>query len=237
MFNRRRAAEQAHLPTGAASARLRRSMVHDQLRSRGIADPRVLAAMSEVPREEFVSPDQQRAAYDDCPLPIGHGQTISQPFTVACMLEAAQLQGRETVLEVGTGSGYGAAVLARLATTVYTVERIPELGERAAAQIERLGYDNVHVRVGDGTLGCPEHAPFDAIVVTAGGSILPPEYERQLADGGRIVIPLGEAPTRQRMKRFTRRGGELAVEDLGGFVFVPLIGRDGWSTASEAPNY
>lgn len=207
---------------------LRRRMVDEQLREHGISDERVLEAMGRVPREEFVPADLRDAAYEDGPLPIGSGQTISQPFTVAIMCQALQLGGTEKVLEIGAGSGYSAAILSLLAKSVYTIERVPELAEGARARLDRLGYDNVRVRVGDGTLGLPDEAPFDAIVVTAGAETLPDAYVRQLRPGGRIVIPIGEYRYNQTMYRFTRLDEELRVENLGGFAFVPLIGRYGW---------
>lgn len=210
---------------------LRHRMVDDQIRRRGVRDPRVLAAMREVPREEFVPEEQRDEAYEDWPLPIGFGQTISQPFTVAYMLQALQLAGWEKVLEIGTGSGYGAAVLSRLAQVVHTVERIPELSEEAKQRVARVGYGNVHFHVANGTLGLPAFAPFDAILVAAGAAELPVPYREQLADGGRIVIPIGEL-TGQRLFRFTLQDGHLASENLGDFAFVPLIGRHGWSESS-----
>lgn len=209
-------------------AAARRRMVERQIRDRGILDPLVLRAMSQVPREEFVPPAMRDCAYADSALPIGSGQTISQPYTVAIMAAAAQLKGEGSVLEIGTGSGYGAAVLSHLATMVYSVERIPELGEQARERLERLGYQNVDVRIANGTLGLPDAAPFDAIVVTAGAEALPVSYVDQLAEGGRLVIPIGRVPRSQEMYRFTKRGGELGIEDLGGFAFVPLIGKLGW---------
>ncbi len=207
---------------------LRQRMVQHQLRGRGILDERVLQAMGRVPREEFVSEDIRESAYDDCPLPIDCGQTISQPFTVAFQCEALQLQGHERVLEIGSGSGYAAAVLAHLAKEVYTVERIPELAEQAQATLKRLGYVNVHVFAADGTLGLPAQAPFDGIVVTAGGTELPKTFLEQLVMGGRIVMPIGKYLGSQVMYRFTKLPGELRSEDLGGFAFVPLIGQYGW---------
>ncbi len=220
----------------AAFAELRLAMVENQIRARGVEDSRVLAAMNRVPREAFVPARLRVAAYDDMPLPIGFGQTISQPYTVAFMCEALQLRGEEKVLEIGTGSGYAAAVLSLLAREVYTVERIGALAEEASARLTHLGYRNVHVRVADGTLGLADAAPFDAIVVTAGAEELPEAYRRQLADGGRIVIPLGRTPYSQTLCRFTRTGEEIRVENLGGFAFVPLIGAQGWSEdASRAP--
>ena len=207
----------------------RRQMVENQLRRRGIRDERVLAAMEQVPRHEFVPVQHVEAAYADGPLAIGQGQTISQPFTVAFMSEALQLHGDENVLEVGTGSGYGAAVLSRLARRVHTIERHANLAETARKRLTRLGYANVEVHVGDGTLGLPEFAPFEGIVVTAGADNLPPTYMLQLAEGGRIVIPIGPERTSQMMCRFTRRGNHFPCERLGHFAFVPLIGQHGWS--------
>lgn len=203
-------------------------MVDTQLRARGICDPRVLAAMLAVPREEFVDEALRDDAYGDWPLPIGGGQTISQPYTVAYMAQAAELQGGERILEVGTGSGYGAAVLSQLGAEVHTIERIPALARRAIAALERLRYCNVHVHVGDGSLGLAEEAPFDAIVVTAGAANLPSSYTEQLAEGGRIVIPIGKYKSRQHLYRFRNQHGELSIDDLGLFAFVPLIGDKGW---------
>ncbi len=220
------------VPAVTDFADLRRRMVEYQLRRRDITDGNVLNAMQVVPREEFVPADLRDQAYADRPLPIGHGQTISQPYTVAYMCEALQLRGDERVLEIGTGSGYGAAVLAELSMMVFTIERIPELATEARARVQRLGYENVHIFTGDGTLGLPEHAPFDAIVVTAGGDELPETYGQQIAEGGRIVIPLGHERGSQRMVRFTRRGSRLVSEDLGGFNFVPLVGQYGWIDCS-----
>jgi protein-L-isoaspartate(D-aspartate) O-methyltransferase len=177
----------------------------------------------------FVPPQHAEAAYADGPLTIGQGQTISQPFTVAFMAEALLLKGDENVLEIGTGSGYGAAVLSRLARTVHTIERHADLAQTAREHLQRAGYDNVEVHVGDGTLGLPEFAPFDGIVVTAGADSLPPAYMLQLAEGGRIVIPIGPERTAQMMCRFTRRGEHFPCEKLGYFAFVPLIGQYGWS--------
>lgn len=210
------------------AARLRRGMVERQLLTRGISNVHVLRAMEEVPREFFVPRILREVAFDDGPLPIEHDQTISQPYTVAFMCEALQLTGSETVLEIGTGSGYAASVLSRLTYRVFSVERIPELACSARQRVAALGYSNVEIICADGTLGIPEEAPFDAIVVTAGAPQLPAAYRDQIADGGRIVIPIGPAETNQRMCRFTRRGSELMFEDLGRFTFVPLIGQQGW---------
>lgn len=216
-------------PTGQADRfyRQRLRMVARHLESRGIADPRVLAAMSSVPREEFVPPKSRDEAYHDGPIPIGRGQTISQPYTVAMMCQALQLTGDEKVLEIGTGSGYAACVLSHLAREIHTIERIPELASLAAERIKRLEYHNVQVHTGDGSLGLAEEAPFDAIVVTAGGPDLPSAYADQLAEGGRIVMPIGRRHD-QTMCRYTKRNGSLHREDLGGFCFVPLIGKDAW---------
>lgn len=180
--------------------------------------------MGMVPRERFVPHAEQASAYEDHPLPIGFEQTISQPYTVAFMCQALQLRGDEKVLEIGTGSGYGAAVLAELAAEVHTVERIPELAESARRRLEDLGIVNVYVHLGDGTEGLPNDSPFDAIVVTAGGNVLPKPYLSQLCPGGRILIPLGRQGGSQTMWRFTLRGQSVTQEDLGRFSFVPLRG-------------
>lgn len=199
-------------------------MVVGQLAERGIRDARVLAAMARVPREEFVPAVERHLSYVDGALPIGWDQTISQPFTVAFMCEAAQIEPTDRVLEIGTGCGYGAAVLAQLAREVFTIERIEPLAEQARENLLRCGYTNAYVYQGDGTLGLSEQAPFDAVVVTAGAMGLPEAYRRQLADGGRIVIPIGRDRHSQTMFRFTRHGNNWETESLGGFAFVPLIG-------------
>jgi protein-L-isoaspartate(D-aspartate) O-methyltransferase len=203
-------------------------MVAEQLAARSLADERVQAAMRRVPREEFVPPELRDQAYDDGPLPIGGGQTISQPFTVAFMAAEARIRPGDRVLEIGTGSGYGAAVLAELAAEVHTVERLPHLAEQAAERLRRLGYANVHVHTGDGTLGWPAAAPYDAIVVTAGALSLPPAYLDQLAEEGRLIVPVGREIDEQLMLRVTKHNGQLRQESLGPFRFVPLIGRFGW---------
>jgi protein-L-isoaspartate(D-aspartate) O-methyltransferase len=212
---------------------LRNQMVKEQIAGRSIHDARVLCAMSTVPREEFVPLNLRHLAYADQPLPIECEQTISQPYTVAYMCQALRLQGNEHVLEVGTGSGYGAAVLSRLAAKVVTVERIPFLAHSAAERLATLGYDNVEVHTADGTLGWPGSAPYDAIVVTASAAVLPAPYFDQLKEGGRIVIPIGPLGHGQSMCRFTRRGHEAIVEDLGPFSFVPLIGVHGWNQSKS----
>jgi protein-L-isoaspartate(D-aspartate) O-methyltransferase len=203
-------------------------MIHDQIKGRGITDERVLEAMASVPRDQFVPESLISEAYDDGALPIGHEQTISQPFTVAFMLQALELTGDERVLEIGTGSGYAAALLSRLAKEVHTVERIPELADQAHQRLAALGCENVHVHVGDGTFGLPEFAPYDAIIVAAGATSLPDGYAKQVAENGTIVIPIGTSQ-RQSMMKYTKHNGKLACEDLGGFTFVPLVGEHGWS--------
>ncbi len=194
--------------------------------------------MRSVPRERFLRPELEEFAYRDAPLPIEQGQTISQPFIVALMAEALQLGPRDRVLEIGTGSGYAAAVLARVAREVYTIERHAELAESARTRLAELGFHNVFVRHGDGTLGWPEHAPFDAIVVAAGGPNVPGSLLAQLAPGGRLVIPIGEEKAQQLVRVTRRADGSLEHEDLGGVRFVPLIGEEGWAPeAARAPRH
>ncbi|MCA9152573.1 MAG: protein-L-isoaspartate(D-aspartate) O-methyltransferase [Planctomycetales bacterium] len=209
-------------------AAARREMLEDQLRHRGISNQLVLGAMARVPRELFVLDEVRDLAYADCALPIRAGQTISQPFTVAFMAELLQLTGREHVLEIGTGSGYAAAVLSLIAQHVDTVERLTILAADATERLERLGYTNVSVHEGDGTLGWPAAAPYDAISVTAGGTTMPLPLFEQLKEGGRLVIPLQSDGRGQQMWRFTRRQGQPEAECLGSFSFVPLIGIHGW---------
>ena len=208
-------------------------MVDEQLAGRGIRDRRVLAAMAAVPRERFIDPGQAAFAYDDGPLPIGEGQTISQPYIVARMIEVLRLAPADRVLEIGTGSGYAAAVLAEIAAEVYTVERIAGLADRARQRLAALGYARVHVLAGDGTLGWPEYAPYDAIVVTAGGPGVPPALLEQLAPGGRLVMPVGAMLDDQRLVRVVRAGpGDDRREELEAVAFVPLIGAQGWPERS-----
>lgn len=205
----------------------RERMVAEQLERRGIRDPRVLEAMRSVPREMFVPERVAEFAYDDSPLPIEQRQTISQPYIVARMTEALELDADDTVLEIGTGSGYGAAVLAESAREVYTIERHRRLADSARDTLTGLGYDNVHVRCGDGSLGWPEHAPFDAIVATAAGAEVPQPLKRQLAIGGRLVIPVGSMYGAQELLRLRRVGeAEHERERLGAVRFVALIGEE-----------
>jgi len=202
--------------------------IDDQLVARGIGDARVLDAMRRVARDAFVPDASLAAAYADRALPIGSGQTISQPYMVAVMTEALRLTGGERVLEVGTGSGYQAAILAELAREVITIERRPELAETARRRLAALGYTNVEVLIGDGTLGSPERAPFDGILVAAAAPRVPQPLKLQLADGGRLVVPVG--PSDQQALHIVTRAGEGFTEALGvGCIFVPLIGAEGWS--------
>ena len=212
----------------------RASMVERQLQARGIRDPHVLDAFRSVAREVFLPQESEEFAYADTPLPIEEGQTISQPYIVALMAAALDLELGDRVLEIGTGSGYAAAILARLARHVYTVERHEVLARVATKRLEEQGFTNVSVRHGDGTLGWPEEAPFDAIVVAAGGPGIPPALIDQLAPGGRLVIPVGEGRDFQKLVRLTRQAdGKLASEDLGDVRFVPLIGVQGWESEEE----
>ena len=203
-------------------------MVADHLRRRDIHDPRVLAAFAAVPRERFVPDALADRAYDDAPLPIGEGQTISQPYVVAITAQALDLTGTERVLEIGAGSGYAAAILGMLANDVVTIERIESLAQRAAETLAALGISNVHVHHADGTLGWPAEAPYDAIAVAAGAPAPPPALLQQLAIGGRLVIPTGP-PDAQRLVRITRKTDiDYGEEDLGDVRFVPLLGEQGW---------
>jgi protein-L-isoaspartate(D-aspartate) O-methyltransferase len=205
----------------------RRAMVEAQLRGRDIVDERVLRAMEKVPRELFVPADERRLAYSDAALPIGGGQTISQPYMVARICEALALRGDERVLDVGTGSGYQAAVLAELAAEVFTIERLPELAESARARLGAAGYGRVRVHVGDGTLGLPEHAPYDAIAVAAAAPGLPPTLYEQLRARGRLVVPVGSARG-QRLEVAIRSPEGPAVVHSVPCKFVPLVGAEGF---------
>ena len=215
----------------ATMEQLRNHLVILQVEARGVRDPLVLAAMRAVPRELFVPKDVRDEAYDDTPLPIGSGQTISQPYIVAFMIEALALRGGEKILEIGAGSGYAAAVLAEIASEVFTIERIGQLAERAAANLASVGCDNVHVRHADGTEGWSDEAPFDAILVSAGAPDVPKSLMRQLKIGARMVVPVGADPRSQELIRITRvDDDEYEREDIADVRFVPLIGKEGWES-------
>ncbi len=202
----------------------REAMVKYQIEARGIKDRRVIEAMRKVPRHLFVPPEYRDAAYEDRPLPIGEGQTISQPYIVALMTEALGLKGGERVLEIGTGSGYQAAILAELAGEVYTIEIVPSLAKRAEELLRDLGYDNVHVSQGDGSFGWPEAAPFDAIILTCAAPRVPERLLEQLKDKGRMVLPLGRDPFFQSLVLITKDGDEFEQRMITGVVFVPMTG-------------
>jgi|SRR5215470_19457869 len=205
----------------------RREMVAKQIQRRGIRSPRVLEAMAQVPRHLFVSPHQVAEAYADTPLAIGDAQTISQPFMVAAMAEELSLEGSERVLEVGAGSGYQAAVLSLLAREVIAMESQPALAAQARERLARLGYPNVHVETGDGSLGWPAGSPYDAILVSAGSPAVPPPLIEQLAEGGRLVIPVGSTD-HQQLQRIVKRSGHTETQPRYDCRFVPLLGRFGW---------
>lgn len=215
---------------GPRYANLRRLMVRDQLAARGIRDPSVLAAMETVPRELFVPTNLRASAYDDGPLPIGEGQTISQPYIVAFMAEALELTADDRVLEIGTGSGYGAAVLGRLAARVITIERFARLTEQARLALTEAGIDNVEIHTGDGSLGHPAAGPYDAIVVTAGGPDVPRTLKAQMAPGGRLVMPIGESRLSQDLVRLRKTNQDFVKDWLAPVRFVPLIGVEGWQS-------
>jgi protein-L-isoaspartate(D-aspartate) O-methyltransferase len=211
------------------NARLK--MVKSQVEDRGILDPHVLSAMRRIPREDFVAPDSRAHAYEDRPLAIGAGQTISQPYIVAYMIDALELKGGEKILEIGGGSGYAAAVLAVIAGHVFTIERIPELADLARTNLATAGVRNVNVRCADGTQGWPEEAPFDAILVSAGAPDIPRALLDQMKTGARMVVPVGDDPTSQDLIRVTRRGAaDFQREWLTSVRFVPLIGQHGWKS-------
>jgi len=210
-------------------AEQRARMVHVQLRERGIGDQRVLEAMGKIPREAFVALEHARDAYADGPLPIGSGQTVSQPYMVAAMIEALEVQPSDRVLEVGTGTGYEAAVLGEIAAEVWTIERHAELAEEAAHILAELGYGNVHVVCGDGSQGVPEHAPFDKIVVAAGAPHAPPSLIAQLAEGGILAVPVGNR-VEQQLQIVRKGGGVITTSRHVLCCFVPLLGAEGWQT-------
>jgi len=222
--------EQAAAVEGQAAnadhhAQARREMVANQIRARGVENPMVLAAMGRVPRHEFVPSGLHSLAYADRPLPIGHGQTISQPFIVAFMTEALRPAPVDKVLEIGTGSGYQAAVLAEIVAQVYSIEIVKPLGERAREDLARLGYANVHVRVGDGYEGWPENAPFDAIIVTCSPEQIPQPLVDQLRDGGRMIIPVGTQAGGQDLYLLEKRGGKVVKQSILPVRFVPMTGK------------
>lgn len=212
--------------------KLRRDMVEYHLRRRGVKDERVLQAFLKIPRHKFVQPQDLWQAYEDYPLPIGFGQTISQPYMVAIMTELLELKGNERVLEIGTGSGYQAAILAELAHEVVTIERIPELARRAEQILRELGYTNVKVVIGDGSKGYLNDAPYDGIVVTAAAPNVPEVLLQQLKDGGRLVIPVG-TQSLQELVRVIRQGDHFKRQNFGSCMFVPLIGEAGWHNEQE----
>lgn len=211
----------------AELAEARARMVHQQLELRDIRDARVLDAMRRVPRHEFVPAEAREQAYADAPLPIGESQTISQPYIVALMTQMLELEPSDRVLEIGTGSGYQAAILAELSSAVYSLERIKRLADQARETLARLGYDNVEVVERDGSLGLPEQAPFDGIVVTAAAPKAPEALKRQLAESGHMLVPVGGRQG-QMLERWTRRAGRIDVEDIVPVAFVPLLGDQGW---------
>ncbi|MFH2138388.1 MAG: protein-L-isoaspartate(D-aspartate) O-methyltransferase [Candidatus Omnitrophota bacterium] len=211
---------------------LRDQMIETQLTLRGIKDRRVLDAFRKVARHEFVSPELEKSAYEDHPLPIGSGQTISQPYMVALMSELLELKGQERVLEIGTGSGYQSAILAQLAKEVYSLERIEKLAHKTRERFQNLGIDNVFIEVGDGTLGFEKHSPYDAIIVTAASPEIPPALLSQLNDGGRLVIPVG-GRSQQVLTCCVRKKEQVEIRKVCGCVFVPLIGKEGWKSVYE----
>jgi protein-L-isoaspartate(D-aspartate) O-methyltransferase len=206
---------------------LRKKMVQEQLIARDITDQKVLQAFLKVPRHKFVPPSEQSSAYGDFPLPIGSGQTISQPYMVALMTQCLRLTGAEKVLEIGTGSGYQAAILAELAKDIYTIERVYELSQKSEKMLTELGYKNIYFKVGDGSLGWKANAPFDAIIVTAGAPRAPQPLLEQLAEGGRLVIPIGGGLS-QVLTVFTRTKSGIQTSEFCGCMFVPLVGEEGW---------
>lgn len=220
-------AETETTPTQDPFLKQRLSMVETQIAARGVKDPAVLEAMRQVPRHLFVPGDQVDQAYEDHPLPIGYGQTISQPYIVARMTEELGLKGDEKVLEIGTGSGYQTAILAELARKVYSVERIPALLPKAKKVLDQLGYHNVLIKLDDGTWGWKEHAPFDAIIITAGTPVIPEPLLEQLADPGVMIVPVGDEYF-QTLTRITKKDGKVETRYLEGVRFVKLIGEHGW---------
>lgn len=208
---------------------MRKAMIEEQLIPRGIANKKVLDAFRKVPRHEFVAKDFLQSAYNDYPLPIGENQTISQPYMVALMTESLNLKGGEKILEIGTGSGYQSAILAELTKEVYSVERFKDLADTAARILDRLGYKNVKIKTGDGTLGWEEFAPYNGIIVTAGAPGIPESLVKQLKDGGRLVIPIGSSGFGQILTLIEKTGNMARTSEICGCMFVPLIGKEGWN--------
>ncbi len=211
--------------SSSSTSEQREEMVREQLISRGIRDKKVLDAMSEIPRHLFVDRSFRNRAYGDHPLPIGEGQTISQPYVVALMTEALKLKPSDRVLEIGTGSGYQAAVLAEIVKEVYTIEIRERLVESAGKLLKELGYKNIRTKYADGYFGWKEHAPFDAVIVTASANHIPPPLIKQLKEGGKLIIPLGSTVYYQTLTLATKRQGQLEVEQMGGVAFVPMMGK------------
>ena len=208
---------------------MRNIMIEEQLIPRGISDKLVLQAFRKVPRHEFVRKDFLQNAYNDYPLPIGDSQTISQPYMVALMTQSLNLKGAEKILEIGTGSGYQAAILSRIAKEIYTVERFKGLADTAADVFKKLGYENIKINVGDGTLGWEEFAPYDGIIVTAGAPGIPESLLKQLKDGGRMLIPIDSGGFGQILTLVEKIGKDIRTSEICGCMFVPLIGKEGWS--------
>ena len=213
-------------------AQQKQAMIEHQIRARGIADTRVLDALQKVPRHEFIPVPLRHEAYTDRPVAIGSGQTISQPYIVAYMLQAAAVRPSDLVLEIGTGSGYATALLAELAQAVVSIERFPELGRNAAELLARLGYTNIQIEIGDGTLGFPQRAPYDVIFISAAAPHFPPALLQQLAIGGRMIIPVGDA-TNQELQLITNTPDGNLLRRLEGCRFVPLIGEEGFRTSFD----
>lgn len=211
----------------------RKKLVKDYIMPIGIDDKRILKAFENVPRHKFVPPNLSDKAYLDTALPIGFGQTISQPSLVALMTDNLRLMGNEKVLEIGTGSGYQAAILSKLVKEVYTVEIIDELFKKAKGTLKSLGYKNIYVMLSNGTLGLPDKMPFDAIIVTAGGPSIPQSLVKQLKEGGRIVMPVGKSMSDQLLKLGIKKNGKLKIKTIGHVSFVPLMGKYGWEVLSE----
>ncbi|RJQ52803.1 MAG: protein-L-isoaspartate(D-aspartate) O-methyltransferase [Nitrospiraceae bacterium] len=223
-FSRYPSVESAHPADTEKTREQRQSMVREQLAARGIRDERVLAAMSKVPRHLFVEDSLRRKAYGDHPLPIGEGQTISQPYVVALMTEALKLKPSDRVLEIGTGSGYQAAVLAEMVKEVYTIEIRERLKTTAAGLLGALGYKNIKTKYADGYFGWEEYGPFDAVIITASANHIPPPLMKQLKEGGRLIIPLGSTLYYQTLTLITKKGKGPEVEQMGGVAFVPMTG-------------